>query len=472
VLALFVLGVGVFIGSALGSPSGTSLAEGPPPRVLVASGAQGGAPAGGGGAGTASTSGDTSSTTSDSGTGSSSSGGGTSGGSAPQASAADTGGGATPLDSTGDTGVAPTTDNTGTTPSTSTLPPVKHVAVITLAGRAFEELFGKAGASSYLARELPAKGELLSNYFAIAHGGLADRIAMISGQAPTPETQAGCATFADLLPGKPASDGQVTGRGCVYPSKVLTIADQLTALGLSWRSYVEDMRDASGQPASCQHPAVGAADPLGASLFATAGNPFAYFHSVLDKSDCNVGVVPLDRLADDYKSSDTAPNFALVVPNRCHDGREQPCSAGQPAGLAATDAFLRKWIPQLLSSAGFKQDGLLVITSDDAPSTGPKADSQGCCGSKPGPNITNLGGPSKPGAGGGRVGALLLSRYVTAGKTVTTQYNHYSLLRTIEDLLSLDHLGYANASDVKAFGSDVLTASASAARDAATRPRR
>lgn len=38
-----------------------------------------------------------------------------------------------------------------------------------------------------------------------------------------------------------------------------------------------------------------------------------------------------------------------------------------------------------------------------------------------------------------------------------TPYNHYSLLRTIEDLFGLPHLGYAGQPGLKAFGSDVFT---------------
>ncbi|MCW2886988.1 MAG: hypothetical protein QOE54_3155 [Streptosporangiaceae bacterium] len=56
------------------------------------------------------------------------------------------------------------------------------------------------------------------------------------------------------------------------------------------------------------------------------------------------------------------------------------------------------------------------------------------------------------GPGGGRTGALLLSRQVTAGSENATPYNHFGLLRTIEDTFGLAHLGYAGASAVQSFG--------------------
>jgi len=36
-----------------------------------------------------------------------------------------------------------------------------------------------------------------------------------------------------------------------------------------------------------------------------------------------------------------------------------------------------------------------------------------------------------------------------------TPYNHYSLLRSVEDLFRLDHLGYAGQAGLVPFGSDV-----------------
>jgi phospholipase C len=52
-----------------------------------------------------------------------------------------------------------------------------------------------------------------------------------------------------------------------------------------------------------------------------------------------------------------------------------------------------------------------------------------------------------PGANGRQAGL----RY-----PVTTPYNHYSLLRTIEDLFALDHLGFAGQTDANSFGLDVF----------------
>jgi hypothetical protein len=71
-----------------------------------------------------------------------------------------------------------------------------------------------------------------------------------------------------------------------------------------------------------------------------------------------------------------------------------------------------------------------------------------------------------PATGGGQIGALLLDpRYIEPGSVDDTgQYNHYSALRSYEDLLGitrggtdgLGHLGFAAAPGLQPFGRDVF----------------
>jgi hypothetical protein len=53
---------------------------------------------------------------------------------------------------------------------------------------------------------------------------------------------------------------------------------------------------------------------------------------------------------------------------------------------------------------------------------------------------------------------VLLSPFIAPGTTSATPYNHYSLLRTVEDFFGLPHLGYAGAPRLQSFGADVFTA--------------
>jgi hypothetical protein len=85
-----------------------------------------------------------------------------------------------------------------------------------------------------------------------------------------------------------------------------------------------------------------------------------------------------------------------------------------------------------------------------------------CCGEKASPNVgsgTNSGYPlpGPAGAGGGETGAVLLSPFITPGTVSTTSYNHYSYLRSVEDMFGLAHLGYAADAGLVPFGGDVFT---------------
>jgi hypothetical protein len=103
---------------------------------------------------------------------------------------------------------------------------------------------------------------------------------------------------------------------------------------------------------------------------------------------------------------------------------------------------------------------LLVITADEAPSSGEFADSSSCCGEPARyPNLAAppAGGPT--GHGGGTVGALLLSPFISRASTSQQPYNHLSLLRTIEDLFGLSHLGYAALPAVKPLEASLFSAS-------------
>ena len=53
---------------------------------------------------------------------------------------------------------------------------------------------------------------------------------------------------------------------------------------------------------------------------------------------------------------------------------------------------------------------------------------------------------------------MLLSRFIKPGTVSNVPYNHYSLLRSVEDLFELPHLLYAGQAGLASFGKDVFTA--------------
>lgn len=368
---------------------------------------------------------------------------------------------------------------TTTTPPTPTpepeedAPPFKHVFLITLSGQDAATTYRASGAPSpYLAKTLVKRGVLLENHYAVTRGGLANRVAMVSGQGPTPETQAGCTTYADLKPAKaedPPSgkDGQELGAGCVYSAAAGTIGDQLRGNEKDWVSYGED---------GCAHEE---GEPV--------TDPFLLFHSVVDDAKaCAAHVKPLDALAKDL-GKDDVPAFVALAP----DGQED-------------EAFLKEVVPAIQKSAAYADRGLVVITTDQAPdpaaatgATGPSGPSgpagpagttgvtglsgvpkatvgvTGATGTTVSPGMrgpvsaTGAGGatgatgedgcclepdyPNVPAGqpGGGRVGLLLLSQDLKSpGSKLDDATNHFDLLKTLEEGFGLPLLGYAGRKEV------------------------
>ena len=348
---------------------------------------------------------------------------------------------------------------------------VGHVFVIVLENRNFHDAY-VANANHYLGRDLQRKGTLLTQYYGIGHLSNDNYIAMLSGQAPNPMTQSDCQDYVDFQPSPAVLDGngQAVGTGCVYPPNVLTLADQLDAKHLSWRGYMEDMgKTPDREPDRCGAPASsfgtgmqdGTQSATAADQYAARHNPFVYFHSVIDDNSCTRNVLPLPHLGDDLKKVATTPAFSFITPDLCSDGHDQPCADGRPGGLKSVDAFLRTWVPRIMSSPAFAKDGLLVITSDESESQ----TSESCCGEVAGPNSPDPGiYPTGGGMGGGRVGSLVIGTCVRAGAKDSTPYNHYSLLRSLEDVFGITsggadgkgHLGFAGAAGLKAFGRDVF----------------
>jgi phosphatidylinositol-3-phosphatase len=372
------------------------------------------------------------------------------------------------------------------------IPPIRHVFVITLENKNFSDTFGPHPKAPYLARTLRAKGALLTRYYGTGHDSLDNYIAMVSGQASTPQTSNDCNTYADFHQTGMAPDGQAIGQGCVYPAAVKTIANQLTAAGLTWKGYMEDMgNDPARESSTCGHPPLNAVDltqeaeapsaavPLG-DMYATRHDPFVYFHSVIDLPACKQDVVNLRQLKTDLRSIATTPNFSYITPNLCDDGHDSPCANGKPGGLGSVNGFLRQWIPLILNSPAYKKDGLIIINFDEGGNgkihrskTHIRVTVYGasCCRQREGPNlgrkypyvVTRLSNGRRVtirtlNFGGDRTGALLLSKYIRPGTVSNVPYNHYSLLKSLEEIFGIhQYLGYAGQKGLVAFGPDVFT---------------
>jgi hypothetical protein len=407
---------------------------------------------------------------------------------------------------------------------------IKHVLVIDLENEDYDSSFGPNSPAKYLNNVLVPQGELLTNYYATGHFSTDNYIAQVSGQAPNKVSGNDCitntttfaSTYTDVAPGtldpnQAQYPGQVDGSGCVYPASVQTIGGQLDAQAnqnanskvITWRDYAQDMgndpaRD-FGTPDSmggtdCAHPATNGTFPNHATAtdqYAIRHVPDLFFHSVIDnQAYCDQHVVPLGavkvsstgdtfsgHLAQDLSKVSTTPSFAFVTPNVCNDGHDATCAGPNTegtnaGGLVGADLWLKHWMPMIMNSPAYLSGQMLVVVTFDEAST---SDTSACCGEQAGPDNANPGypplaalfgglpAPTAPGQypGGGRVGAVLLNpAWIKAGTVNATPYNHYSALRSYEDILGITtggsdghgHLGFAGQAGLRPFGTDVFNA--------------
>jgi len=335
-----------------------------------------------------------------------------------------------------------------TTTTSAYVPPIGHVFLINLENKGYDTTWGAGSAAPYLANTLRSQGVLLNSYYGTAHNSEPNYVAQLSGQGPNPQMQGDCQVYSDFVGAGTVAPGQAVGTGCVFPSSVPALPNQLDAAGVSWKGYLEDM----GTP--CRHPALNSVDDTQQARvgdqYAARHNPFVYFHSIIDSPECAQRVVDLSQLDTDLATVGSTPNLSYITPNLCHDGHDSPCVDGEPGGLASVNSWLQAWVPKILNSPAYQQDGMLVITADE--SDGPQSDSSACCGETPGPNSAL---PGITGLGGGLVGALVLSKWTAPDTWSTTPYNHYSLLASLEDVFGLPYLGYAGTAGLNRFGLDV-----------------
>jgi hypothetical protein len=308
---------------------------------------------------------------------------------------------------------------TATPVPASLLAQITHVWAIVLSGGSFAQ----ASSAPYLTKQLVPKGTLLAHYELVGPSPAANDIALLSGQAPNPETEKNCPTYAALAPATIDSKGLSTGSGCVYPATVHTLADQTAEAALTWRAYIQDMAPSSSSDAqtaasTCRHPSLGAAEPTGTlspgNDYLLARNPFVFFDSLLESQACVKDDVDLSQLSSDLATPADTPSLSWIVPGACEDGAQASCGSGTITGLPGADAFLEKVVPEITGTSAYKQHGLILITFDSAASS---ASSQ--------------------------VGALVLSPFARVGKRNEEAFNTYSLLKSLERLFGVPLLGHA-----------------------------
>lgn len=235
-----------------------------------------------------------------------------------------------------------------------------HVVLVVLENHSYAQV---AGHSPYLNALARACG-LARNYAAVSHPSLPNYLALTSGS--TQGITSDCTSCA------------------------LAVASVFSQTNGGWRSYLESLPTPGYEGAF-------------SGRYAKKHNPAAYYTTL--RAGYAHRDLPLSRLRGDL-ARDRLSRFSLVVPNLCDDEHDCPVATG--------DAWLRTWIPRILTSAAYRSGRTaLFVTYDE-------------------------------GSGGdNHVYTVVAARSVREGTVVDAPFDHYSLLRTVERLLALPCLARA-----------------------------
>jgi hypothetical protein len=175
------------------------------------------------------------------------------------------------------------------------------------------------------------------------------------------------------------------GDPSVHP---LVSASIFSQLGSRWRVLAESM------PSNCALSDSGS--------YAVRHNPATYYTGV--RQQCFRQDVPLT------KSPHLSGRFTFIAPNLCHDTHDCSTSTG--------DRWLSGFIPKILNGSDYRSGATAVfITWDEGENNGSTAN---------------------------HVPTIVVSPYTRRGSRSSRPFNHYSLLRTTEEMLGIaTYLGHA-----------------------------
>jgi phosphatidylinositol-3-phosphatase len=309
-----------------------------------------------------------------------------------------------------------------------------HVFVITEENESLQTIYGDTTDAPNI-NDYITKYGFAADYYGIGHPSEENYVAQIGGNyygiqddddftcpnaSLNPTYSVGC------------SEASAESAGENYPNHTIfadNLAQQLDDAGLTWKGYFQTM-PSKGFMGDC-YP-----NTSSDCFYAAKHNGFVNYDSVQDSQGERDKMVPLDDttlgLQADLKN-DAVPNFSYIIPHQCHDmhakaGCTNGCTSSETANAVCIqqgDTYLKGLVDEIKDSNTWKHGhDVIVITwdeSDPPPSAASYLD-QGCCDAG-----------SAAGGGGGPIPTIVITNGPAHHVEDTTPYNHYSLLKTVED---------------------------------------
>lgn len=289
-------------------------------------------------------------------------------------------------------------------PAVSTVGELDHFFMVMMENKGYDDIVGSPNAP-FLNSLINAYG-FADNYYGLTHPSLPNYYPLVGG------TDFGLTYNCET----PCIDADTT------------LVSNIDAAGKTWRGYAQSM------------PYPGALEPSGD--YSPEQLPFLAFTGIGDDPVYAAEhVFPLEQMAIDLSSAQTAPDYLWFSPNEDFNG-EGPVdfpwgmlkfvisqiTPGHQYNVPALDQFLAETVPIVLNSTVWRDPSIrsvLVVTFDE------DNNNTSLGFGNEGNHIVTVVIPSTGAVAAGMRGGHFLA---------TDQYNHYSLLRMIEDSLGLPTL--------------------------------
>lgn len=194
-----------------------------------------------------------------------------------------------------------------------------HIVIVLEENTSYSSVIGSTS-MPYL-NGLASQYGLATNYYADSHPSLPNYFVLAVGKP---------ITNSDSYSGTVTDDN---------------IVRELLAAGRTWKCYAQGL------------PSVGYVGGDKGS-YTKHHNPFAYLSDVINSSAQRNNIVPFEGTFAADLAAGTLPDFSFVVPDEAHDAHSGP--------LSTADAWLQNNVGPFLSNAAFQNNGLLIVTFDEA----------------------------------------------------------------------------------------------------------
>ena len=327
----------------------------------------------------------------------------------------------------------------GSAESKDAMPRYAHIFVIIEENHTTDEIIGNPAAPTFT--KLAKTYGFASNFYALRHPSEPNYVALVGGDTfgIADDDAFYCTPNLKKWGCEKSDRAGYVDHTVVGPN----LTTQLEAKGLSWKGYFQSIPEPGSliyRWPSATQPVAGQPD----SLYAVKHNGFMTFKNVQDDPARASKIVGFDVLDHDV-AANTLPAFAHIVPDQCNDmhglkGHDVPddCSGKTSDGLIGrADKSLDRIVTALMATAMWKsaENNAIVITCDENDDDKTSTHPNGCCDSVPGDATI---------PGGGWIPTIVITNHGPRAFDDPTPYNHFSLLRTIEDAFGIDsHLRHA-----------------------------